>query len=295
MDMTKEKPVVGFIGLGIMGSAMAGHICRAGFEVHVHTRTKNKRAQSLMEKGAVWEESIPELAAKCRVIISMVGFPEDVEQVYLGPWGILENAAKGSIAIDMSTSDPALAEKLYIEGKKRGVSVLDAPVSGGEAGAQNASLSIMAGGDQETFETVTPLLEIMGSNIVFQGKAGTGQHTKMVNQIAISSGMMAVCEALAYAQKAGLAPEKVMASISQGAANSWSLENLGPKILRKDPEPGFFIKHFIKDMNIALAASQEMGLDTPGLSLTLSLYKKLAEKGLEEKGTQALFTRYLQN
>ncbi len=293
MDLTKEKPSVGFIGLGIMGASMAGHIQRAGFRMHVHTRTKNKRAEALIEQGAVWKDSIAELAAKSRIIISMVGFPKDVEQVYFGPSGILKNAGNGSIAIDMTTSDPALAEKLYLEGKKRGIAVLDAPVSGGDSGAQNASLSIMAGGDQETFEKVRPLLEILGNNIVFQGKAGAGQHTKMANQIAISSGMMAVCEALAYAKKAGLAPERVMESISQGAADSWSLRNLGPRILRQDPEPGFFIKHFIKDLTIALAASQNMGLDTPGLSLTLSLYQKLAEQGLGEKGTQALFTRYL--
>ncbi len=292
MDRTKEKKTLGFIGLGIMGSAMAGHLCKAGYKMHVHTRTRNKRVKALIEMGAVWEDSIAGLARKSRIIISMVGFPRDVRQVYYGSAGILENAGKGTIAIDMTTSDPALARDLYLAGKEMGISVLDAPVSGGEIGARNASLSIMAGGDQETFEKVKPLLEIMGSNIVFQGEAGAGQHTKMANQIAISSGMMAVCEALAYAEKAGLEAERVLAAISQGAADSWSLRNLGPKIIRQDPEPGFFIKHFIKDMTIALEASRKMGLDTPGLSLTLDLYQKLAEQGLGEKGTQALFTHY---
>ncbi len=293
MEITKENTRIGFIGLGIMGASMVGHILGAGFQVHIYTRTKNDQARKLMEKGAVWEDSVADLAKKSQLIITMVGYPKDVEEVYLGEAGILENVARGSIVLDMTTSKPDLARKLYEEGKKREISVLDAPVSGGDTGARNAALSIMVGGDEKVFDLVLPLLRLMGKNIVYQGGAGSGQHTKMSNQIAISAGMIAVCEAIAYAKKAGLNPEKVLASISQGAAGSWSLSNLGPRILEQDFAPGFFIKHFIKDMGIALESAKSMGLDTPGLSMTFDMYRKLKEQGLADKGTQALFTHYL--
>ncbi len=291
MGISPEKTIVGFIGLGVMGQSMAGHILKAGYPLHVHTRTRNK-AEALIEKGAVWEDRVADLSEKCRVIITMVGFPLDVEAVYFGDDGIFEHAASGSIVADMTTSSPKLAVRLYEAGRKKGINVLDAPVSGGDLGARNASLSIMAGGDEHVFETVLPLFHIMGKNIVYQGKAGSGQHTKMANQTAIAAGMVAVCEALSYAKKAGLDPEKVLKSIGQGAAGSWSLNNLGPRMIKGDMEPGFYIKHFIKDMKIASQSSAELGLYTPGLDLALSLYKKMAEKGFSDKGTQALFTLF---
>ncbi|MBA3009172.1 MAG: NAD(P)-dependent oxidoreductase [Desulfobacula sp.] len=288
MEIAKKKTIIGFIGLGVMGHSMAGHLLEAGFALHVYNRTASK-ADDLVKKGAVLEARVADLAQKSDVIISIVGFPGDVEQVYLGSLGVLENAKPGSIAIDMTTSDPALAIDLYDKGRQKKIHVLDAPVSGGDLGAKNASLSIMVGGDKKIFDKALPVLEIMGKNIVYQGGAGAGQHTKMANQIAIAAGMVAMCEALAYASRAGLDPETVLGSIGQGAAGSWSLNNLGPRIIQKNDKPGFFIKHFIKDMKIAAASSKRLGLETPGLDLALSLYRKMAEKGLENDGTQALY------
>ncbi len=287
MEVRPGKTIVGFIGLGVMGKSMAGHILAAGYELHVYTRTKQS-ADTLIEKGAVWEETVAQLSKKCDVIITIVGFPADVEQIYLGDGGILNHAKAGCMAADMTTSHPDLAHKLYDTGAERGIRVLDAPVSGGDLGARNAALSIMVGGDKDAFDAVSPLFEIMGKNIVYQGKPGSGQHTKMANQIAVASGMIAVCEALAYAKKAGLDPETVLKSIEPGAAGSWSLSNLGPRMIKGDMEPGFFVKHFIKDMDIAARSSAELGLTTPGLDLTLSLYKKIEQMGLEDKGTQVL-------
>ncbi len=291
MGISPEETIVGFIGLGVMGQSMAGHILKAGYPLHVHTRTRSK-AEALIKNGAVWEDRIADLSEKCRMIITMVGFPSDVEAIYLEDNGILRHAAAGSIVADMTTSSPELAVRLYEAGRKKEISVLDAPVSGGDLGARNAALSIMVGGDEHAFETVLPLFDIMGKNVVYQGKAGSGQHTKMANQMAIAAGMVAVCEALSYAKKSGLDPEKVLKSIGQGAAGSWSLNNLGPRMIKKDMEPGFYIKHFIKDMKIASRSSSELGLYTPGLDLALSLYEKMAEKGFSDKGTQALFTLF---
>ncbi len=288
MEIIPGKTIIGFIGLGVMGQSMAGHILNAGFTLHVYNRTLSK-ADELVKKGAVAEANVADLVKKSDVIISIVGFPKDVEEVFLGNGGLLENAKPGSVAIDMTTSDPVLAQALHDKGRQKGIHVLDAPVSGGDLGAKNASLSIMVGGDKPIFDRVGPLLEIMGKNIVYQGKAGAGQHTKMANQIAIAAGMVAVCESLAYASKAGLDPETVLKSIGQGAAGSWSLNNLGPRIIQKNDQPGFFIKHFIKDMGIAADSSKSMGLETPGLDLALSLYRKMADKGLENNGTQALY------
>lgn len=283
-----EKKVIGFIGLGVMGHSMAGHLLDAGYQMQVYTRTKEKAAD-LLARGAEWSDSVAALAAASDVVISIVGYPSDVEEVYLGPHGILENAPEGALAIDMTTSDPALAEKIWDLGREKGVRVLDAPVSGGDLGAKNATLSIMVGGDEENFKAALPILEVMGKNIVFQGKAGAGQHTKMANQIAIAAGMVAVCESLAYARRSGLDPDTVLQSIGQGAAGSWSLNNLGPRIINQDDQPGFFIKHFIKDMGIARASARELDLETPGLELAYSLYKKMEKLGLGENGTQALY------
>ncbi len=286
--ITPQKTRIGFIGSGVMGRSMAGHILEKGYNLCIYTRTRSKAAD-LLAKGALWAASAGDLAKQSDVIISIVGYPADVKQVYLGPEGILENAASGTLAIDMTTSDPALARTLYKEGQKKGIHVLDAPVSGGDLGARNATLSIMVGGDEPDFNTALPLLEVMGKNIVYQGPAGSGQHTKMANQIAIAAGMVAVCEALAYAKQAGLNPETVLASIGQGAAGSWSLNNLGPRMINQDFAPGFYVKHFIKDMTIAADSAQTLGLETPGLDLAKKLYHRLAEKGCENDGTQALF------
>ncbi|MDA7512035.1 NAD(P)-dependent oxidoreductase [Verrucomicrobia bacterium] len=286
-----NKPVIGFIGIGVMGRSMAGHLLNAGYPLHVHNRTQAK-AQDLLDKGAQWQDSPGKVAAVSDVIITIVGFPNDVEAVYLGDDGILTNARAGSTVIDMTTSCPDLAQKIAEQAKTKGISSFDAPVSGGDIGAREARLSIMVGGDVEVFEKIKPLFEIMGKNIVLQGPAGSGQHTKMCNQIAIASGMMAISEAMAYARKSGLKPETVLKSIESGAAGSWSLTNLAPRVLKEDFAPGFFVKHFIKDMKIAIGSAESMGLDLPGLQLAKQLYEKLADRGCEDDGTQALFKLY---
>lgn len=288
MTIEPGKTIVGFIGLGVMGQSMAGHILNAGYELHVYTRTE-KTAKTLVTRGALWEDTVSSLSEKCDVIISIVGFPSDVEDVYLGENGVLNHAKKGTVVIDMTTSSPDLAIKIYEEARKFDVESLDAPVSGGDLGAQNATLTIMVGGDKHSFDKMIPLFEVMGTNIVRQGSAGSGQHTKVANQMAIAAGLVAVCESLAYAKKAGLDQETVLKSIGQGAAGSWSLNNLGPRMIAGNVAPGFYIKHFIKDMEIAKSSSLRLGLDTPGLDLTFSLYKKMVEMGYENNGTQALF------
>ncbi|WP_020586983.1 NAD(P)-dependent oxidoreductase [Desulfobacter curvatus] len=279
---------IGFIGLGVMGQSMAGHILAAGFNVRVYNRTRQK-ADALVDKGAVWCDSVAELAGSSDVIISIVGYPADVTEVFTGPAGILENASAGALAIDMTTSNPALAEKLWEEGRQKDIRVLDAPVSGGDIGARNASLSIMVGGEADDFYRALPIFKTMGTNIVHQGKAGSGQHTKMANQIAIASTMIAVCESISYARHAGLDPETVLESIGKGAAASWSLNNLGPKMIQGDDAPGFFIRHFVKDMGIALSAAETMGMKTPGLDMAYKLYKQMEDQGAGLNGTQALF------
>lgn len=271
-----------------MGKSMAGHILDKGYEVHVYNRTPSK-AQELVDRGAVWHDSPSTLARACDIVITMLGYPQDVEQVYTGEDGLIPHAKSGAYLIDMTTSSPLLARRLAEQAKEKGIGVLDAPVSGGDVGAKNAKLSIMVGGEKEDYETVLPVLEIMGSNIVYQGTAGAGQNTKMCNQIAIASNMMGVTEAIVYAEKAGLDPRTVLKSIETGAAGSFSLSNLVPRMLDGDFEPGFYVKHFIKDMGIALESAAEMQLDLPGLKLAESLYRKLADAGYEDKGTQALY------
>ena len=291
MNLTTENTTIGFIGIGVMGKSMAGHLLEAGYKLHLFTRTKEK-AQELIDRGAEWESSVASLAAKCNVIIAIVGFPKDVEEVFLNEGGIVENANSGSYIIDMTTSRPELAVTIYERAKEKGIMALDAPVSGGDTGAREARLSIMVGGDAEAFKAVLPLLGLMGKNIVLQGPAGAGQHCKMCNQIAIASNMIGVCEAVAYAKYSGLDPETVLKSIESGAAGSWSLSNLAPRVIAGNFDPGFFVKHFIKDMRIASSSSKSMNLDTPGLNLALSLYNQLAEKGGEDFGTQALYKLY---
>ncbi|MBD7965824.1 NAD(P)-dependent oxidoreductase [Fictibacillus sp. Sa2CUA10] len=273
-----------------MGKSMAGHLMNAGYPVHVYTRTKAK-AEDLLEKGAKWADTPKEIAQNCDVIITMVGYPKDVEEVYLGAEGLVAHAKEGSYLIDMTTSSPQLAQKIERTAAERNIATLDAPVSGGDIGARDAKLSIMVGGSESAFHDMEQIFSKMGTNVVYQGKAGSGQHTKMCNQIAIASGMMGVCEAILYAEKAGLDPENVLKSIESGAAGSWNLSNLGPRILKGDFAPGFYVKHFIKDMNIALKSAEEMGLLTPGLQLAKKLYDELAEMGEEDSGTHALYKR----
>lgn len=281
---------IGFVGIGVMGSSMAGHLLEAGYEVLVYTRTKTK-AEDLLDKGAL-AETPGELANKVDILISMVGYPKDVEELYLGENGFLENLAVGTVAIDMTTSSPALAKKMAEFGREKGIGVLDAPVSGGDIGAKNGTLSIMVGGSEDVFLKVKPIFDILGSSVILQGDAGAGQHTKMVNQIAIASNMIGVTEAIIYAEAAGLNPSRVLDSISGGAAGSWSLANLIPRVLKDDFSPGFFIKHFIKDMGIAISEAKQMGLELPGLTLAEKMYQTLAEQGLSEEGTQALIKYY---
>lgn len=279
---------VGFIGIGVMGKSMAGHIRQAGYPLHIYTRTPAK-AEELVSLGAVWHDSPAKLAVACDAVITMVGYPKDVEELYLGEGGLIRHAKPGTVFIDMTTSSPLLAGRIHAAAAGAGMWALDAPVSGGDIGARNAKLSIMVGGDREAYEKVLPLLELMGTNIIYQGPAGAGQHTKMCNQIVIATAMIGVCEALAYAKASGLDPRQVLASIGTGAAGSWSLNNLAPRILDGDFAPGFYVKHFIKDMGIALDSAKEMGLELPGLSLAESLYRKLADMGFGDEGTQALY------
>jgi len=283
-----QSQTIGFIGTGVMGKSMAKHIMKAGYPLITYTRTKSK-AEDLLAEGAIWASSPKEVALQANVIITMVGYPHDVEEVYLGNEGLIANATKGTYLIDMTTSTPTLAKRLYEEGLTKGIHVLDAPVSGGDIGAKEARLTIMVGGDKKSFDDLYPIFKTMGQNIVYQGEAGSGQHTKMCNQIAIASNMIGVCEATIYAERAGLNPENVLKSISSGAAGSWSLSNLAPRMLKGDFEPGFYIKHFIKDMKIAVEEAEKMGLNTPGLKLAKMMYEQLADKGEENSGTQALY------
>ncbi len=282
---------LGFIGLGVMGRSMAGRLLDAGHSLRVYTRTRDT-ATELLERGAAWCESPAALAADCPVVFTMVGFPRDVEEIYHGEKGLIAHTKPGAVLIDMTTSSPELATRIASQAAERGSHALDAPVSGGDKGAREGTLSIMVGGERAVFDRVLPLLLCMGKNIVYQGPAGSGQHCKLCNQIAIASNMLGVCEAVAYARRAGLDPQRVLQSISSGAAGSWSLSNLAPRMLADDFSPGFYIKHFIKDMALAAEAAEELGLDTPGLALALSLYRKLAEAGHEDDGTQALYRMY---
>jgi 3-hydroxyisobutyrate dehydrogenase len=284
---TRQLTRVGWIGTGVMGSSMCGHVLAAGYPLTVFTRTRAKAA-GLLDAGARWAETPAEAAASMDVVLSMVGYPVDVREVMLGPHGAVEAAPPGSIVVDMSTSEPSLAVEIHRAAAARGVAAIDAPVSGGDVGARNATLSIMVGGDEDAVHRVWPLFEVMGKTIVRQGGPGSGQHTKMVNQILIATGMIGVCEALLYGYKAGLDLETVLQSVSGGAAGSWSLTNYGPRILAGDFQPGFFVEHFVKDMGIALSEARRMRLSLPGLALAEQLYVALVAQGGARSGTQAL-------
>ena len=278
---------IGWIGTGVMGSSMCGHLIDKGFSATVSTRTKAK-AQPLLDKGAKWADTPKTVAEQSDVIFAIVGFPADVREVFLGENGALAGSSDGNVLVDMTTSEPSLAVEIYEAARQKGVSSVDAPVSGGDVGAKEARLSIMIGGDQEAVDALQPCWEAMGKTIVHQGGAGAGQHTKMVNQTLISSMMIGVCEALLYGHKAGLDLETVMKSVSTGAAGSWSLSNLGPRIMDNNFDPGFFVEHFIKDMGIALAEAKRMGLCLPGLALAHHLYLSVQANGHGRDGTHAL-------
>ena len=284
-------PTLGFIGTGVMGHSMAAHLLRAGYPLHVHNRTRSK-AEPLLEMGAHWQPDAGTLAAHSECVLTMLGYPADVEATYLGAGGILDRAKPGTLLIDLTTSSPLLAQRVALEAKKRGMPALDAPVSGGDIGAREARLVIMVGGEDQAFERALPVLERLGKNIRLHGPPGSGQHCKMANQIAVAVGMVAWCEALAYAHKSGLAPEAVLQSISGGAAGSWALTNLAPRALGGDFAPGFYVKHILKDMGIALESAAQMQLNLPGMSLARALYEQVASKGWEALGTQALFQLY---
>lgn len=287
MNASPGQSRIGWIGTGVMGQWMCRHIMKKGYQTTVFSRTKTK-ALPLLEEGAQWADSPAETAAASDIIFTMVGFPEDVRSVYLGEKGILAGAVSGSILVDMTTTRPGLAQEIYEKAGKKGISSIDAPVSGGDVGAKNAQLSIMAGGDTDALNAVMPLLQAMGKKIVHQGKAGAGQHTKMCNQIVIAGAMIGMCESLLYAHKAGLDPEIMLSSVSGGAAACWALDNLAPRILKREFHSGFFVRHFVKDMGIALEEARKMNLCIPGLALVEQLYQSLLAMGGGEMGTQAL-------
>ncbi len=270
-----------------MGRSMCGHLLAAGHSVAVYSRTR-ERAEELCAAGATWAPSPAAAAAGADVVFTMVGFPSDVREVILGEEGVLSALRPGGVMVDMTTSEPSLAREIYEAARSRGVESVDAPVSGGDVGARNAALSIMVGGDEAVVERIRPLFELMGKTVVHQGGPGAGQHTKMVNQTLIATGMIGVCEALLYAYKAGLDPESVLESVSGGAAGSWSLTNYAPRMLSGDFAPGFLVEHFVKDMEIALAEARRMNLALPGLSLAHELYLALRAQGDGGCGTQAL-------
>jgi 3-hydroxyisobutyrate dehydrogenase len=270
-----------------MGRWMCQHLMDKGYKATVYNRSKEK-AKPLLDTGAAWADTPRQVAASADAIFAIVGFPKDVREVFLGEQGALAGSKKGSVLIDMTTSEPSLAREIYEATKKKGVGSVDAPVSGGDVGAKNAALSIMVGGDADAVESVKPLLECMGKTIVHQGPAGAGQHTKMVNQVLIASNMIGVCEALLYGYKAGLDLKTVLQSVGGGAAASWSLNNLGPRIIDRNFEPGFFVEHFIKDMGIALDEAKRMRIVLPGLALANQLYLAVQAQGYGRKGTHAL-------
>ena len=278
---------IGFIGVGVMGGPMVLNLMKKGFDVSIYTRTKSK-AEGVIAAGAHWCDTIADCAAGRDVVITIVGYPKDVEEVYFSEKGILNSADKGTVLIDMTTTSPRLSERIYAAAKEKGMTALDAPVSGGDVGAQKGALAIMVGGDRDAFDKMHDVFAAMGTNIRYQGGPGCGQHTKMANQIAISGCVAAVCEAIAYAKRCGLDPQDMFDAISTGAAGSWQLTNNGQKIINGDYAPGFYVKHFIKDMNIALDEAQARDLDLTVLHMVRDKYDELAAQGGADEGTQAL-------
>lgn len=279
---------IGWIGTGVMGFSMCSRLMEEGYTAAVHNRTKEKAA-GLLDRGAEWSNDPAGVGRKCDVVFTILGYPADVRAVILGEGGLLDSMKEGSVLVDMTTSEPALAEEIGAKGAAKGVAVLDAPVSGGDVGAKNGTLAIMTGGDREVFDRIMPLFKIMGQNIALMGPHGAGQHTKMCNQTLIASTMIGVVESLLYAERSGLNPEEVINVIGKGAAASWSINNLGPRIVKGNFDPGFFIKHFVKDMGIALKEAERMNLSLPGLSLAKQFYLAAMAQGYEKLGTQGLY------
>ncbi|MBI2485793.1 MAG: NAD(P)-dependent oxidoreductase [Deltaproteobacteria bacterium] len=286
-NINPSETKIGWIGTGVMGGSMCKHIIDEGYRTVVFNRSREK-ARKLLDAGADWADSPGEITQKVDIIFTIVGFPLDVREVYFGDNGILSSIKAPKILIDMTTTKPSLAIEIYNAAKLKGTSFIDAPVSGGDVGARNGSLSIMVGGDKDAVDTVMPLLELLGKKIVYQGGSGSGQHTKMCNQIVVAGTMIGVCESLIYAYKAGLDVEMMLSSISEGAASSWLLCNLAPRILKRDYDPGFFVEHFVKDMEIALEEASRMNLSLPGLALVNQLYVAAKAQGHGRLGTQAL-------
>ena len=282
---------IGFIGVGVMGNGMVKNLLRHGYEVSAYTRTRAKALEAL-DAGAEWRESAADCVRDADAVITMVGFPPDVEEVYFGERGILANARPGTLVIDMTTTSPRLAQRIYTEAADRGLSALDAPVSGGDTGARAGTLAIMVGGDREAFERAMPIFEAMGKSIRYMGPAGSGQHTKMANQIAIAGTLAGACEAVAYARAVGLDVDEMLSAISGGAAGSWQLSNNGPKSAHGDFAPGFFIKHFIKDMTLADGEARGRDVPLPVLEKVLAMFRALEAQGYGDEGTQALIRAY---
>ena len=282
---------IGFIGIGVMGGPMALNLMRAGYELTVYSRTKAK-CEAVLAAGARWADSPAACAAGQDAVLTMVGYPRDVEQVYFGADGILEAVQQGMLLIDLTTTSPELAKRIFAAAKERDADALDAPVSGGDTGAKAGTLAIMVGGEEPAFERAKPILEAMGKNVVYEGPAGSGQHTKMANQIAIAGAVSGVCEAIAYGRAQGLDLERMLATIGSGAAGSWQMTGNGPKMVSGDFAPGFYIKHFIKDMAIASEEAKKTGLSLEMLDGVLGMYRALEERGLGDLGTQALIRYY---
>ncbi len=278
---------LGWVGLGVMGKPLAGHLLEAHYALRVYSRTPSK-AKSLHDLGATFAVTAADVARHSDIVFTMVGFPEDVEDVYFGARGLFSKARPGQIFVDMTTTKPSIAQAIAQRAQSLGCYALDIPVSGGDVGARNGKLAMMVGGDADAFRWIQPILGHFGQNMVYQGGAGCGQHTKMCNQIVIASTMIGVCESLLYGYKAGLDLHVVLQSISSGAAGCWTLDNLAPRMLERNFDPGFFIEHFIKDMGIALEEAVRMGLDLKGLALALDLYRKASELGHGRKGTHGL-------
>ena len=283
----QSLPRVGWIGTGVMGASMCGHLITKGYPVSVCTRTRSK-ADPLVERGATWVDTPRAVADRANIVFTIVGFPADVREVYFGSEGLLGAARAGQIFVDMTTTEPTLAREIYEAARAKGATAVDAPVSGGDVGARNATLSIMIGGDPSTVETLMPQFEAMGKRIVRQGGPGAGQHTKMCNQIVIAGTMVGVCESLLYGHKAGLHLDTMIETIRGGAAACWALDNLAPRVMKRDFAPGFVVDHFIKDMGIALAEADRMGIALPGLALVHQLYAIVRAQGHGRRGTQAL-------
>lgn len=289
--ISPKQTRIGWIGTGVMGTSMCGHILNAGYNVTIYNRTASK-TRPLIEKGAKLVNSPKEVAVASDIVFTMVGYPKDVEDVILGSEGVLQGLRSGGIVVDMTTSRPSLAKEIFEKAKQRECYALDAPVSGGDVGAREARLSIMVGGEKEVFDAVVPLFQIIGKNIKYMGPAGSGQNTKMVNQILISTTMIGLVEGLLYGYKAGLNLEEVLAAVGGGAAASWSLANYAPRILKRNFDPGFFVEHFVKDLEIALTEAQRMELKLPGLELALKFYSELKAQGHAKKGTHALILAF---